>query len=179
MSETAFYVVSSLILAASIGVVVFQNPVYSALSLVFAMLGVAGIFALLGAHFLAVAQIVVYAGAIVVLFLFVLMLLNMKREEPQLRMIILALCAVAAVVPFIFMVLPVFETGFAGAPAGEAGGSVAGIGARLFGACPASGSCGVSFLAAFEASSMLLIAALAGAVMLGKKKMQRPQEDLR
>ena len=78
--DIIFYFLSALIIVASIGVVVLKNPVYSALSLIATLLGVACVFAIMQAHFLAVVQVIVYAGAIMVLVLFVLMLLNVKSE---------------------------------------------------------------------------------------------------
>jgi len=159
MSALAFYALAVLILAASVGVVAVQSPIYGALCLVFAMLGVAGVFALLGAHFLAVAQIVVYAGAIVVLFIFVLMLLNVKREEYERRTLLLAVLAALASVPFILLLLPPVMAGFSG-PAAALDGGAAEIGLRLFS----------RHLAAFEAASMVLMAALVGAGMLARRR---------
>ena len=80
--ELVVFVVGALIVAAgAIGVVTMRNPVHSALSLVMTLFGVAVLFVQLDAHFLAVVQVIVYAGAIVILFLFVLMLLGVDRAE--------------------------------------------------------------------------------------------------
>src|SRR5688500_8506560 len=68
-------------LVGAVGVVVRRNPVHAALSLVLTLFGVAVHFVALQAHFLAAVQVIVYAGAIVVLFLFVIMLLGVDREE--------------------------------------------------------------------------------------------------
>jgi NADH-quinone oxidoreductase subunit J len=80
--ELAIFIVGAVIIAAgAIGVVALRNPVHCALSLVMTLFGVAVLFVQLDAHFLAVVQVIVYAGAIVILFLFVLMLLGVDRTE--------------------------------------------------------------------------------------------------
>ena len=82
MIETAIFLLFALVaLASSLVVVMHRNPVYSTMSLVVTLFSVAVLFVLLGAPFIAAIQIFVYTGAIVVLFLFVLMLLNITREE--------------------------------------------------------------------------------------------------
>ncbi|MEA2691740.1 MAG: NADH-quinone oxidoreductase subunit [Acidobacteriota bacterium] len=80
--ETAIFLLFALLaVASSVVVVAHRNPVYSTMGLVLTLFAVAVLFVLLGAPFLAALQILIYAGAIVVLFLFVLMLLNITREE--------------------------------------------------------------------------------------------------
>jgi NADH-quinone oxidoreductase subunit J len=76
-----FLLAAAIILAGAVGVVVSTNPVHSALSLVATLFGVAVLFVAQDAHFLAAVQVIVYAGAIVVLFLFVIMLLGVDRAE--------------------------------------------------------------------------------------------------
>ena len=81
MTAVVFFVFAALALAGALGVVLARNPVHSALSLVMTLFGVAVLFVAQEAHFLAAVQVIVYAGAIVVLFLFVIMLLGVDREE--------------------------------------------------------------------------------------------------
>jgi NADH-quinone oxidoreductase subunit J len=81
MELVVFVVGAAIIAAGAIGVVTMRNPVHCALSLVLTLFGVAVLFVQLDAHFLAVVQVIVYAGAIVILFLFVLMLLGVDRAE--------------------------------------------------------------------------------------------------
>lgn len=81
MELFVFVAASIMILGGAIGVIVRPNPVHAALSLVLTLFGVAVIFVSLHAHFLAAVQVIVYAGAIVVLFLFVIMLLGVDRTE--------------------------------------------------------------------------------------------------
>jgi NADH-quinone oxidoreductase subunit J len=76
-----FVLASLMVLAGAIGVIVRSNPVHAALSLVLTLFGIAVHFVALEAHFLAAVQIIVYAGAIVVLFLFVIMLLGVDKAE--------------------------------------------------------------------------------------------------
>jgi NADH-quinone oxidoreductase subunit J len=81
MSLAIFFFLAVLAIVAAIMVVTTKRPVSSALFLVLVMCSIAGLFALLGAIFLAAMQVIVYAGAIMVLFLFVIMLLNLRRDE--------------------------------------------------------------------------------------------------
>ena len=74
----AFWYLAFMAVTGGVGVLALRNPVHSALSLVYVIFHVAGLFVILGAGFLAVVQIIVYAGAIVVLFLFTLMMLDMR-----------------------------------------------------------------------------------------------------
>src|SRR6201991_5084487 len=79
----AFYIFAAITVIASLGVVGQRNPMYSVMLLIVSFGGLAGLYVLLDAPFTAVTQIIIYAGAIMVLFLFVVMLLNVPREEPM------------------------------------------------------------------------------------------------
>src|SRR4029078_7147567 len=81
MHEAAFLIFSALTLLCGVSVIVNRNPVTSAMSLVLCIISLAGLFVLLEAYFLAAVQVLVYAGAVMVLFLFVIMLLDLKEEE--------------------------------------------------------------------------------------------------
>ena len=81
METVVFFAMAALAVGSALLLVLFRNPVYSALSLVGTLFSVAGLFVLLDAHFLAAVQIIVYAGAIMVLFLFVIMLLNLGSAD--------------------------------------------------------------------------------------------------
>lgn len=76
-----FWILAFSALVASMSVILFRNPLYSALALIVDFFCFAGLYALLSAHFIAVTQVLVYTGAIMVLFLFIIMLLNLKDEE--------------------------------------------------------------------------------------------------
>ena len=79
MELLIFYPIAGLCVALALGVIFNTSPVGSAMCLIGMMLGLAGIFVLLQAHFIAILQIIIYAGAIMVLFMFVIMLLNLKQ----------------------------------------------------------------------------------------------------
>jgi NADH-quinone oxidoreductase subunit J len=83
--EVLFYICAALAVLAALNVVVQRTPVYSALSLIVVLCALAVVYLLLGAEFMAVIQVIVYAGAIMVLFVFVIMLLNAGRETPSQR----------------------------------------------------------------------------------------------
>src|SRR6478752_10260724 len=84
MQLLVFVIASAMVIGGAIGVIIYRHPVHAALSLVLTLFGVAVHFVAMEAHFLAAVQVIVYAGAIVVLFLFVIMLLGVDRVE-QLR----------------------------------------------------------------------------------------------
>ena len=81
MTTVLFYIFAAVAVASAALVVVFRNPVYSALCLVTTFFCLAGLFVLLDAYFLSAVMVIVYAGAIMILFLFVIMLLNLGRRE--------------------------------------------------------------------------------------------------
>jgi NADH-quinone oxidoreductase subunit J len=156
-----FFILAALILAASVGVVVFLNPIYSALCLIGAMLGLAALFAQLDAHFLATVQIIVYAGAVMVLVVFLLMLLNLKYEKPKkmrpFYWVISLLCGSL----FLLLLVPPINDLFTmfPDPQREVIGNVKDMGALLYS----------KYVLPFEIASILILAAMVGAVMLGKR----------
>src|SRR2546423_2175112 len=96
-SDILFYIFSALALICGIMVLVSRNPVNSAMFLVLTIASLAGLFVLLEAFFLAAVQILVYAGAVMVLFLFVIMLLDLKVEERRKFKVLGVVGAVVAV----------------------------------------------------------------------------------
>ncbi|MBI3037656.1 NADH-quinone oxidoreductase subunit J [bacterium] len=86
MSILIFYPLATIVIGLSAGVILAPNPVHSAVLLVAAMLGVAGLFLCLGSEMLAILQVLIYAGAIMVLFLFIVMTVDTRREEVQGRL---------------------------------------------------------------------------------------------
>ena len=154
------FVLTVIILASCAGVLVFKNPIHSALALVANLVAVAGVFATLNAHFLAVAQIVVYAGAIMVLVVFVLMLLSSKEEHVDKNRIYYLVFGgiVAAVFALgLFSRLKVFS----GADVSKSlSGTVLVMGKLLY----------TGYVFPFEAASIVILAAIAGAILLAKRK---------
>ncbi|HKO22390.1 MAG TPA: NADH-quinone oxidoreductase subunit J [Candidatus Eisenbacteria bacterium] len=162
-----FAMFAGIAIGCSLGVIFHRNPVHCALMLVGVLLSVSGLFILLNASFLAALQVLVYAGAIMVLFLFVLMLLNLKGENPLLTRGAAKgfgiLFAIVVFVELLWTVLsPEVEAGSMGAthavPQGF--GSPAAIGRVLY----------TVWLYPFEITSILLLIAVIGAVVLAKRK---------
>ena len=157
------YFAAVIVMAASL-VVVLRNPIYSALSLLVMFFHVAGLYVTLHAEFLAAIQIIVYAGAILVLYLFVVMLLNVKREEQFNQQGPVALFL--GVVLLTEAVLLTVSRGFAVATpdpvpegAARAVGNTESIGEVLYS----------TYLFPFEIASLILLVAMIGAVILSKK----------
>ena len=141
-----------------------RNPVTSAMFLVLTIVSMAGLFVLLNAFFLAAVQILVYAGAVMVLFLFVIMLLDLREEERRrLNRVALVLggAAIAGLAGILIRaVASATAKGAAGAPAVE--GSTMELGRILF----------RSYLLPFEIVSVLLLVAMVGVILLSKKELK-------
>ena len=146
-------------------VVLSKNPVHSVLYLVLTFFAIAGHYVLLNAQFLAAVHIIVYAGAIMVLFLFVIMLLNLNKEtEPHKSVWLKASAAIASGLLLVVLVgsLKNAEMAQATNAFDPNVGLIENLGKTLF----------KDFLLPFEVSSILLLAAMVGAVMLGKKSIK-------
>jgi NADH-quinone oxidoreductase subunit J len=161
------FVIGVVALVAAIGVVGMRNPLYSAFSLIVHLLAIAGLYALLGSHFLAVSQVVVYAGAIMVLVLFVLMLLNLKQEEGQRIGFGRLLTALVVGIVVLLTVLPPVVSHFDSLTnttvldnRAPSEGTVKAIGEQLYS----------HYTVQFELSSLVLLIGIVGAVMLAKRK---------
>jgi NADH-quinone oxidoreductase subunit J len=171
ISPLAFYTFATLAIAFSLLVIFKKNPVSSAFSLVLVFFSFAGIYATLGAHLIAALQVLVYAGAIMVLFIFVIMLLNadapsldMRRSHPIYHgiVIILALLLfVAFVVSFKQSSLETVVKGLYTHEFIESKGGNSKVVAELIFS---------KYLLPFELTSVLLLAAIIGAVAIAKRK---------
>ena len=166
-----FYAFAAATVAGALLVVLQKNPVYSVLSLIASFFGLAGLYVLLEAPFVAVVQIIIYAGAIMVLFLFTVMLLNVPREDaaewdrahPLYRPMAVRIGAVLALALALELGWALSRT--AGLSVGVADGapavsSVAELGRVLF----------TDYMFAFEVTSILIIASMVGAVVLARKR---------
>ena len=173
MAETiAFYALSALILGLGVGVVTTPNTVHSVLFLVMNFLGVAVIYVVLEAEFLAVIQVLVYAGGIVVLYLFVVMLVNLKREpeahqDPR-RLSVVGLALAGAVLLELAGIVVYSSSREGSAPVAAAAaaaspveGNVEQIGWLLY----------TDYLIPFEVASVLLLVAMVGAIVLAKREL--------
>ena len=167
MSNTAelvtFCILAIPLLFAAAGVVVSKSPVYAAMNLVAAFFFLAGIYVVLVAHLIAFMQILVYAGAVMVLFLFVIMLISLGDEhlvkEPYRGVQLLgAAGAVGLVAVLAWVFMGVDQT--ASTPLDPEFGTVRTVGKLLF----------TQYLLPFEATSLLLLAAIVGAVVVAKER---------
>jgi NADH-quinone oxidoreductase subunit J len=126
VSETAFYLLATLTILAASGVVVLRNPVHCAMSLVSALFFVAVSYVSLRAHLVAALQIIVYAGAVMVLFLFVIMLLNLQAEPAKETHVFQRVLGAGAALAVAFLLARAFAaTPMLAAPAGAPSASEA------------------------------------------------------
>lgn len=168
-----FAISAAIVLGGALGVVGFRNPVHNALSLIATLFGVAVLFIAQEAYFLAAVQIIVYAGAIVVLFLFVIMLLGVDRLERLESDTLKGQQVAAAIVGAVISVLSVLAlfAGQAGAPANAA------VTRSLQGERDVEGLARLVFtdyVWAFEITSALLGIAVVAAVLLSRRSSEAP-----
>lgn len=157
-----FFLLASVCISSVLGMIISKNQAYNALFLILAFACTGGIFALLDAPFIAVVQIIIYAGAIMILFIFVIMMINIRQglsPERKKWTLYLALgIAGILVIELIFSLKDAFSL-LESAGIGKAG-SPADLGRLLF----------TKYLYPFEITSLLIIAALVGAIVLVKKR---------
>jgi len=158
--EILVYSMAAVALIASVAMLLFPQPLHSAFCLIVTMTMLAGLFAALDAHFLAATQIIVYAGAIMVLVVFVIMLLSIQGKEREPIGPFSALLSLAVAASFLAIIVPLIDVEFSEEQASAVAGDVASMGELLF----------TKYVFPFEAASILIIAAMVGAVMLGRKK---------
>ena len=165
MSQYLFYFLSFLAILSALMVVIAKNPVHSVLYLIITFFAIAGHYILLNAQFLAAVHIIVYAGAIMVLFLYVIMMLNLNAEvEPHKSKWLKFAATITGGLLMIILVgalRNISESGIQQVPNNEMG-LVKNLGQVLF----------RDYALPFEVSSILFLAAMVGAVMLGKKEIK-------
>jgi NAD(P)H-quinone oxidoreductase subunit 6 len=170
LGDLVFYLMAAMTIAGAAGCAFSRNIIYSAWALLFAFMGVAGIYVFLGADFPAVAQVLIYVGGILVLILFAIMLTKQIGEDPKLTNAHLALpvgaaLAVATIATLTYMAVmapwkvvaePSFE--------------------------PVSQRLGIAFLTEyllpFEVASVVLLAALIGSVIIARKEIKETQDTV-
>ena len=167
----AFWVFAGVAIGSAFLCITRRSPVASALWLVNTLFSLAAIYVLLDAHFIAAAQVLVYAGAIMVLFLFVIMLLNLGRAEPSdlkgpWGRVVAGVAGLVLVGELIGLRLAEPPWGLQ-LPPGSAAEIVAAQGAVRAVAQPLF----QSYLVPFEITSLLLLAAIVGAVVLAKRRL--------
>jgi NADH-quinone oxidoreductase subunit J len=161
MEVALFLLLAALSVAGVAGFLVTRNQAHGALLLVLSFTSLGGIFGLLGAPFLAAVQVIVYAGAILVLFLFVIMMVNLREGVPAERKKWTLVMAAALGLVLLAELALAFGRLAGGAPPAAAGGSsTAGLGTLLF----------TRYLYPFEITSLLILAALAGGLTLARRK---------
>ncbi len=175
LPQLVFLVIAALSIFAAFNVILQRNPLYSALSLIVTLCSMAGLFLMLDAQFVAAMQVIVYAGAIMVLFVFVIMLLNVRTEEARQDKV----RYLKIVTPLLFIALlaeVIFVARSVGSPPASA---IAPNGLHPFGTIEAVGE-GLfsSYLIPFEATSVLILMAMVGAMVLAKKRTAIEAETL-
>jgi len=176
MELFVFIVAAAVILTGALGVVLRSNPVHAALSLVQTLFGVAVLFVAQEAHFLAAVQVIVYAGAIVVLFLFVIMLLGVDRAD-DLRVeplkvqrpaaLVVGACGLGALLAAVLVGNPITGAHGQGEPNAEGEGNVNALARSLFG----------DYVFAFEVTALLLVIAVIGTLLLTRRPPRADADD--
>ena len=162
MAHFLFFLLLIICIASVLGMIISKDQAYNALFLILAFVCMGGLFALLDAPFIAAVQIIIYAGAIMILFIFVVMMINLRKgigpEKKKWTMYFAIVIAVVLIVELILTVKGVLEP--VSTVASEQLGSPTDLGRLLF----------TKYLYPFEITSILIIAALVGAIVLVKKK---------
>ena len=168
--QIIFLGLAALAVVAAFNMILHRNPIYSAIGLIVVLCCLAGLFLTLSAQFIAAIQIIVYAGAIVVLFVFVIMLLNVREEESKTDKqkylkwlaapLFLALLAeVIVVVRYVDSVPPVIPNPNSIGDPGQSLGTVESVANAMF----------TTYVLPFEATSVLILMAIVGAMMLASR----------
>ncbi|HWO00935.1 MAG TPA: NADH-quinone oxidoreductase subunit J [Blastocatellia bacterium] len=168
MEKVLFVIFAVIAIASALNILLQRNPLYSALSLIGTLASLSALYVTLRAQFLAAIQIVVYAGAIMVLFVFVIMLLNEPKDQPQvekqkwLRYLAIPFAGLLIAETFyvIRSVRPLTLSATTVDGAEYAVGTVSSIGLALF----------TDYLLPFEVTSVLILMAVVGAMVLAKRE---------
>jgi len=163
ITQILFWFLSALALIAAIGVVASKNPIYSVLCLIIVFFAISGHYVLMNAQFLAIVNIIVYAGAIMVLFLFVIMLMNLNSEIEPVKNIYMKMAGVISGLTLMIVFVAALshssttDTVIRG---GTSVGLIENLGKALFD----------KYVVPFEISSILFLSAMVGAIVIGKKE---------
>ncbi|MES2379979.1 MAG: NADH-quinone oxidoreductase subunit J [Bacteroidota bacterium] len=162
-SQIIFYILSAFTLLSALFVVFSKNPIYSVLWLIVCFFTIAGHFVMLNAQFLAVVHIIVYSGAIMVLFLFTVMLLNLNKETEPHKPLLLKFAAVISGGALFLLLMAAMKSNINSAyvaPQLSEIGYVKNIGLKLYN----------EYTLPFEVASILFLSAMIGSVVLAKKE---------
>jgi len=166
VQEFIFFLLAAIAIASAIAMLLNKSPVYSVLLLIVTFFALAGLYVLLNASFIAAVHLIVYAGAIMVLFLFVLMLLDLKEDVDRISLkrfsrIVAVLAVVLLLGESIIMLLAAISgKGYVVGLGKGISGDVDAIGALLF----------TRYILPFEIASVLLLVGIIGAVVLARRK---------
>jgi NADH-quinone oxidoreductase subunit J len=161
-----FYILSAIAITGALFTVFSRNPVYSVLSLIVTFFAIAGHYFLMNTQFLATVHIIVYTGAIMVLFLYVIMMLNLNKEtEPNKPLLskVAAVVSGGSLMLVLIVALKDSSTMKIASDVNEGIGTIGHLGRVLYSS---------NYMLPFEVSAILFLAGMVGAVMLGKKEIQ-------
>lgn len=165
MEKALFIIFAAIAVASALNILLQRNPLYSALSLIVTLGSLSALYVTLSAQFLAAIQIVVYAGAIMVLFVFVIMLLNEPKDQPQiekqkwLRFLAIPFAGLLIAETF-YVIRSIKPLTLPSQDAEHAVGTVSSIGKALF----------TDYLLPFEVTSVLILMAVVGAMVLARRE---------
>ncbi len=162
ITHILFWFLSALAIAGAIGVIASKNPIYSVLSLVVVFFAISGHYILMNAQFLAIVNIIVYAGAIMVLFLFVIMLMNLNAETEPVKNIYMKMAGIISGLTLMIVLVAALahsESANTVMRGGTSIGLTENLGKALFN----------NYVVPFEISSVLFLSAMVGAILIGKK----------
>ncbi|MBP0612394.1 NADH-quinone oxidoreductase subunit J [Chryseobacterium sp. cx-311] len=163
MEQILFFIVAAIAVISAAYFVFARNPMYALLSLIVTMFSIAGMYVLLNAQFLGIVQVIVYAGAIMVLFLYILMMLNLNKEDESRKQNTLKFIGVFSAGILLVGMLGAFrgikEDILAPEGIDHSVGLTKNLGRLLFN----------EYVVPFELASILILAGIVGAVLIGKK----------
>lgn len=162
MEQLLFFFVAFCAVASAVYFVFARNPLYAILGLIATMFSISGMYILLNAQFLGIVQIIVYTGAIMVLFLYILMMLNLKKEDEAKKQNLMKFIGIFSAGLLLMGILGAFRGLKLGTVTGNIDGSVGltkNLGRLLFN----------EYVLPFELASLLILAGIVGAVLIGKK----------
>lgn len=162
ITQIVFWFLTILALIAAVGVVSSKNPIYSVLWLIVVFFAISGHYILMNAQFLAIVNIIVYAGAIMVLFLFVVMLMNLNSDAEPVKNVYMKMAGIISGLTLMIVLVAAFssaETQNVLMAPGTSVGLIENLGKALFN----------KYVVPFEISSILFLSAMVGAIVIGKR----------
>lgn len=164
MTEWVFYFFSALAISGALGTILSRKPMHSVIAVIITFFSLSGIYVLLNAQFLAVVNIIVYAGAIMVLFLFVIMFLNLRQESNELRNTAMVVASTVSGALLVLILVAVFRKAYI-EPVNPAlfsneTGMIERLGSLLY----------THYMLPFELVSVLFLVAISGAILIGKRE---------